>query len=106
MQNRQVSSGNAESIAIEDDSLRKVLGNKRRDTRQNLKRPLLMLHIVEPEFINPNDSSSQSVKEIGAFGVSFPGNVLSREETVRLKINTVYYQNLIEQIDNETDNDD
>jgi len=106
IQNRQVSSGNAEAVAIVDESLRNLLKKSRRDTRANLARPLLMLHIIEPEFLNEQHKSVHTMKEIAAFGVSFPGNVLSREETVRLKINTVYYQNLLEQIDNDSENDD
>jgi hypothetical protein len=104
IQNRQVSSGNSESIAIQDPSVRIKVGSNRRDTRQEMKRPLLMLHILEQK--NDDMAESNLIREIAAFGVSFPGNVLSKEETVKIKINTVYYQNLLEQLEDESKSDD
>jgi hypothetical protein len=82
IKNRQVSSGNAESIALPPER-RKELGSDRKAIRQKMVNPLLMLHILETEEDN----------ELAAFGVSFPGSVLSSEETVSLKINTVWYSN-------------
>ncbi|MFZ2865111.1 MAG: Z1 domain-containing protein [Ignavibacteriaceae bacterium] len=84
IKHRQVSSGNAEAIALPKD-LRKKLGSNRKETRNALKNPLLMLHILQTEE-EPN---------LAAFGMSFPGNVLSTDETINLTINTVYYQNLL-----------
>ncbi len=112
--NRQVSSGNAESITIEDPVLKKRIGNNRRAARQALARPLLMLHILEQRFpLETNNESELSaptsiipVKEIAAFGVSFPGSVLSVNTTVTLKINTVYYQNLLDEQELEAEYDD
>jgi hypothetical protein len=87
---RQVSSGNAESIALPAEA-RKRLGSKRNEIRNELKNPLLMLHILE----------TQEDSALAAFGVSFPGNVLSNDETINLTINTVYYQNLLEDEDSD-----
>lgn len=91
IQNRQVSSGTSESIALPDE-LRKELGSNRKDIRRELKRPLLMLHILQTE----------PVPELAAFGISFPGGINSCGKTVVLKINTVYIENLL----NEEEYDD
>ena len=95
VQNRQVSTGSSESIALDSDT-RKELGSNRRMIRKNLKNPLLMLHILE----TPED------ERLAAFGISFPGDVLSRGETIKLKINTVYYKNLLEELKLEAESDD
>ena len=88
IKNRQVSSGNAESIALSKE-LREKLGSQRNEIRNNLKNPLLMLHILQID----------QDEKLAAFGTSFPGNVLSQDETINLTINTVYYQNLLENED-------
>jgi len=95
IQNRQVSTGNSESIAL-DTEIRKKLGSNRKKIREQLKNPLLMLHILE----TPEDN------RLAAFGISFPGNVLSKTETINLKINTVYYKNLLEELKLEAESDD
>ena len=95
IQNRQVSTGNSESIAL-DVEMRKELGSDRRKIRQKLKNPLLMLHILD----TPEDD------RLAAFGISFPGSILSKGETVKLKINTVYYKNLLEELTLEAESDD
>jgi len=95
IQNRQVSTGNSESIAL-DVAMRKELGSDRRKIRQNLKNPLLMLHVLD----TPEDD------RLAAFGISFPGSILSKGETVKLKINTVYYKNLLEELALEAESDD
>lgn len=79
IKNRQISSGNSESIAL-TDSLRKKLNSNRKDIRANLERPLLMLHVLQ------TDEDDQ----LAAFGISFPGSITSTGKTVKLKINTVY----------------
>jgi hypothetical protein len=98
VQNRQVSSGNSEAIALDKDK-RKELGSDRTSTRSQLQRPLLMLHILQP-------SNIDTIQEISAFGVSFPGDVLSNADTIKLRINTVYYSNLLEELEREKDSDD
>ena len=104
VRNRQVSTGSAESVAIEDDNTRKQLKDNRKSIRREMEkttgRPLLMLHILEPTI------EGENLSEIAAFGVSFPGSVLSKKDTVKLKINTVYYQNLIEELEKENEFDD
>lgn len=85
--NRQVSSGSAESIVLNDLEAKEI-GSKRKDVRLRMKKPLLMLHVLEnkntPELKAENNSHA-------AFGVSFPGGINSgNNKTVKLKINTVY----------------
>lgn len=101
LQNRQVSSGNSESISLEETE-RKIIGTNRADARRMMKRPLLMLHIIEP---NPEISAIDD-NALAAFGASFPGDVLSDTETITLKINTVYYNNLLEEVEQENESDD
>lgn len=98
--NRRVSSGDAEAIAIEDREQRKILAGKGQETREAMERPLLMLYILE------QSNGEKNPEAIAAFAVSFPGSVLSNDETIRLKINTVYYQRLFEQIQNQDESDD
>lgn len=87
VRNRQVSSGNAESISLSDEECEGINRSKRKEVRKRLIRPLLMLHILETEQ-NP---------EIAAFGISFPGSITSSGRTVVLKINTVYIENLLKE---------
>jgi hypothetical protein len=82
--NRQVSSGNAEAIVFSTEE-RQVLGSKRKDIRAKMKKPLLMLHVLQ----------TSEDDNLAAYGISFPGGVTSTYETVKLKINSVYYQDLL-----------
>lgn len=99
--NRQVSSGNSESVTIEDENEKTLVGNNRRKARASVHRqnPLLMLHILETE-------ADPVITQIAAFGISFPGSVLSEERPVRLLINTVYYQNLFDSLNFDNESDD
>lgn len=100
LKNRQVSSGNAESISLESQQ-RKTVGNNRGAARKIMPRPLLMLHIIEPDIL-----ISEEEQALAAFGVSFPGDILSSGETITLKINTVYYNNLLKELELENESDD
>ncbi len=93
VQNRQVSSGSAEAIALEENDKTK-LGDKRKEIRRILPNPLLMLHILEAK-----------EGDFAAFGISFPGDALSSGKTVSLKINTVYYNDLLKQLEEETNDE-
>lgn len=89
IKNRQVSSGSAESIALPKHE-RDNLKSTRKDIREKMRKPLLMLHILDVEGID---------KELAAFGISFPGGVSSTNKTVKLKINSVYIQGLLDEAD-------
>jgi hypothetical protein len=91
----QISTGNSESIAL-DKNTRKVLDSKRQKIREKLKKPLLRLHILE----------TKTDKRLAAFGVSFPANITSNTHNIKLKINTVYYQNLLNFTEYEDQADD
>jgi hypothetical protein len=100
VQNRQVASGGAEEILL-NESEKKLIGKESKDIRMYMKKPLLMLHILENNLpTNPNGNS------IAAFGVSFPGGIKSQNQTIKLKINTVYLDNLRELFEDEGDYDD
>ena len=49
-----------------------------------------MLHILEPEKIS-------NITELAAFGISFPGGIKSSGKTVKLKINSVYVQEILQE---------
>ncbi|BAC12131.1 endonuclease [Oceanobacillus iheyensis HTE831] len=93
IQNRQVSSGTSESICLENEDLKRIKGKSdRKGARALMKKPLLMLHVLEVD---------NSI-ELGAFGISFPGGITSKQKTIKRKINTVYIQKLL----NEEEYDD
>jgi hypothetical protein len=106
--NRQLSNPSNEGISITNDVVRKKLGSESdrkgiRKIREDQKgNPLLMLYILDLE-----DKDTRLVKpNVVAFGISFPGNALSKTETVKMKINTVYYDDLLNQELENNDNDD
>lgn len=87
VKNRQVSSGNSESIALSDEERKAIGTSKRKEIRKRLKRPLLMLHVLQ----------TKNYPGLAAFGISFPGSITSAGKTVVLKINTVYIENLLKE---------
>lgn len=100
LQNRQVSSESAEAIALKGmDEFKGIF--KRNDVRQKMLRPLLMLHVLQPQ-----GEDLGGLSALAAFGVSFPGKGSSRQHTVTIKINTVYYQNLLKELESENQSDD
>jgi hypothetical protein len=105
IQNRQVSSGSAESIAIEDPVLRRQYAADRGETRRIMPRPLLMLHLIDPTFKKEGTVTKDfdHIQEIVAIGTSFPGDVTSRDDIIKLKINTVYYENLLKELEEQSD---
>ena len=86
VQNRQVSSGVAESVAFSEED--KGLGSKRKEIRGKMKRPLLMLHLLEAK----EREMAQPEYCLAAFGVSFPGGITSANKTIKLKINSVLHR--------------
>lgn len=97
--NRQISSGSAESIVLSENEARE-LGSKRKEIRMVMKKPLLMLHLLQNIEDKPRDNNNS----FAAFGVSFPGGIKSgTDKTVKLKINPVYLENLKEMLDDDSD---
>ncbi|WP_286233432.1 Z1 domain-containing protein [Romboutsia ilealis] len=97
IRNNQVSSGTAESISLTDEECMGIERKNRKDVRSRLKRPLLMLHIIDAEINDSkNDEGNNKNIELAAFGISFPGGITSTGKTVKLKVNTVYIQKLLD----------
>lgn len=132
--NRQVSSGNAEEVTltvedieelkdrqklkkeakekrknapIEDDVVSNHLEefSRRKAAREKLKRPLLMLHLVDATLCREKDIG-ESKKKVAAFSISFPSNIESGNRNVKLKVNKVYLDNLEKSIAEQEDSDD
>ena len=107
---RQVSSGNAENVVLsesEKNELRET-GRKltRNAVRNKMPRPLLMLHFLE--IVDGNFDKKFSYP---AIGFSFPTYLNGAKESIwkepiRLKINSVYAQQLQEELEYEGDSDD
>lgn len=95
--NRQVSSGNAESITLTEDDQRE-LGSDRKEARSRMVKPLLMLHIL-------NDENTH-IHHLAAFGVSFPGGVETVTKPVKMVVNSVYIKNIEDYLNYENDYDD
>ena len=97
--NRQLSSPSNEAISVESDSIRIKLSKENnrkgiRKTREDEKgNPLLMLYILDLK----DKDTGLLIPNVVAFGISFPGNALSNTETVKMKINTVFYDDLLNQ---------
>lgn len=84
--NRQVSSGSAEAIVFPKE-VRSTLGSNRKNIREKMVKPLLMLHVLDTKVDN----------QLAAFGISFPGGISSTDKTIKLKINSVYIQELLDE---------
>ncbi|WP_394862977.1 hypothetical protein, partial [Paraclostridium bifermentans] len=89
---RQVSSGNSESLPLSDEECKGIKRDSRKAVRERLKRPLLMLHILDTTIEGYGDNM-----ELAAFGVSFPGRITSKGKTIKVKVNTVYIENLLKE---------
>jgi hypothetical protein len=87
--NRQVSSGNSESVSIDDPQIRKEFSTDRKRARGVRTKPLLMLHILQAD-------KELDGLEFAAFGISFNGDANSERKPVRLMINTVYFDQLLD----------
>lgn len=117
VRNRQVSSGNAEGVSLTEKQ-KKILkelskqgknkekSSRRKVSRALLEKPLLMLHILDAniwEEVNKTKvkCGNESIT-LAAFGISFPGGIVSGNKNIRLKVNSVY----IDQVLSGEDNDD
>lgn len=100
---RQVSSGSAERVSLSESDLEELKKdgkqNDRKAIRNKLPRPLLMLHYLEFEGVNVEFA-------FPAIGFSFPSHIQSHKEPIRLKINSVYAQQLQDEMESEEDFDD
>ena len=99
---RKISSGTPELALFNDETIKEInsldfkKGEKTRYIRKKLKKPILMLHILNiPSFC----------EKLPAFGVCFPNNGIGHSQTVEYIINSVYIKELNEQLDYETYDD-
>lgn len=90
---RKISSGLPEIVLLSDTDIEKLKSKSftkpREQTqyiREKLEKPILMLHILNTEF----------VKFLPAFGVCFPNNGLDNTQTVEYTMNTVLIKELEE----------
>lgn len=120
VEHRQVSSGDAESIAIKKETKDEIMAEKeintsirdeqkqqkikdliklysvRKAIRNTMERPLLMLHLIEATVTNEDGKQVGNKVELAAFGISFPGGIQSSFGNVKLQVNTVYIEQMLE----------
>lgn len=107
--NRNISAGGAEAIALPKDILEdlklKDADKNRNEIRKHLKRPLLMLHLLE---VNSDLTGSEikSPLKISAFGISFPTSIKGTSKPISIQANSVYIEQLQKQLELEQDFDD
>lgn len=96
-------------LSIPTDESLPLIGNNidislyktdRKKMRKLRKKPLLLLYFIE----GVNKDSDTDFFDLLGFAVSFDGDIETSKQMTKLKINTVYYQNLLENIN--SDNDD
>ncbi|GMQ56266.1 Z1 domain-containing protein [Vallitalea sediminicola] len=92
---RQISSESLEKVLF---SIEESAGKNRKDLRAIMKKPLLVLHII--------DTDKEDIKNLAAFGISFPGGINSGGKLIRHKINSVYVDQIIQDMKEERDSDD
>lgn len=95
----RVASGASEAISLEA-KLRKKIGSNSSKARKYLKKPLLMLHFIEPTNKKEYDNYT-----IPAFGISFPENSDILEEDKKMRMNSVMVKQIKELIRMEDGND-
>lgn len=91
---RQLSSGYSELIVFSNEEKEKLnIGNNpdRRYIRSEMKKPLLIFHILQTDL----DS------ELAAFSISFPGGIKSRTNTIKIAVNSRYIEEIAELLEQE-----
>ncbi len=94
--NRQISSGNAESLSL-PQTIRDEIGSDRKKAREMRKNPLLMLHFIEPNFSQTTLDQAKYIPLVG-FGISFHGTPYDRSNTIKVKANSVLIRHIQEGI--------
>ncbi len=90
---RQISSGNAEALPLTKEK-RNQIGTNRKKARKMRERPLLMLHFMEPTFQVPLESEQYT--PLVGFGISFHGVPYDKDNTLKVKANSVLVRNIKE----------
>lgn len=91
---KMLSNTSTEKIGLTDEALKimkekRIPNNSRREIRKFLKRPLLFIFIVE--------TKEDPTVRFPAYGVVYPNSSEKIEKFVRLKINSVYLEELLEE---------
>lgn len=132
IEHRQVSSGNAENIAISFEEYNEIKNMKKKNkeerrivkkqknenelnevelysvrkaVRNIMRRPLLMLHIIDGNLVDPKKNTDDKKVNVAAFGISFPGGIKSMTRNVRLQVNSVYLRNMKNLLEDEVYDD-
>jgi hypothetical protein len=98
---RQLSSASDEGLPLRlgNDDYKHFSRKEDRRLREKYNgNPLLMIYLLEAKV----EDDESSLLDIVAYGISFPGTALSTGHEVKLLINTVYYEDLLE-LENEED---
>ena len=92
--NRQLSSERGEGVPLKHiDKSYKFLNRKedRRERERQKGNPLLMIYVLDAEV----KEEGIVIPNLVAYGISFPGSSLSTGHEIELLINTVYYDDLL-----------
>lgn len=71
-----------------------TFGNNRKLMRKLRSRPLLLVYFIQSNILDTNIT----LDNILGFSVSVDGDIDSNSQTIKMVVNTVYYQNLLENL--------
>lgn len=91
----QLSIPRDESIPLlASGDIQEKLGSNRKLMRKLRVRPLLLIYFIQSNIVDNN----KTLENILGFSVSFDGDIETNTHVVKMVVNTVYYQNLLENL--------
>lgn len=78
-----------------------TFGTNRKLMRKLRSRPLLLVYIIQSKILDKNIT----LDNILGFSVSVDGDIDSNSQTIKMVVNTVYYQNLLENLKEDYDDE-
>jgi hypothetical protein len=78
-----------------------TFGTNRKKMRKLRSRPLLLIYIIQSKILDKNIT----LDNILGFSVSVDGDIDSNSQTIKMVVNTVYYQNLLENLKEDYDDE-
>jgi hypothetical protein len=78
-----------------------IFGTNRKLMRKLRSRPLLLVYFIQSNI----DKKNITLDNILGFSVSFDGDIDSNSQTIKMVVNTVYYQNLLDNLNEIYDDD-
>jgi hypothetical protein len=78
-----------------------IFGINRKLMRKLRSRPLLLVYIIQSNILDKN----VKLDNILGFSVSVDGDIESNSQTIKMVVNTVYYQHLLENLNEEFDDE-